>query len=784
MADEADINPCPASIDVMTYEYTPADNAFLLVCAALVMIMTPGLGFYYSGMARSKNALTLIMLCFISYAVVTVQNLLKNAPTIPIITFQFYQLMFAIITPALIFGSAAERVRILPSVVFVFVWSTVVYSPIAYWAWSANGWLNMIGYLDFAGGTPVHASSGFAGLALALALGRRKHTEDFKASSIANVFLGTALLWFGWFGFNGGSELASNARSANAMTVTNISAAFGGLVWMLMDYITLRKMSGLGFCSGVVAGLVGITPASGFVSPASAFAIGGIVSAVCNTMVRLKAYYMYDDTLDSFNVHGIGGVTGDILTGVFAQRSIKAMNLYPNIGSVNQACLDTLPALGWLDGNWIQVAKQLAGASAGAAWSFLVTYAIVSIMQKIPGLQLRVSQWTEVLGSDQGEMGEMSYDYVESLSHVPDRSKSPPGIYPGVRAWDRPMNGLKGSESSSPQARIWDRQLIAAIEDGNLDLVRIALARGADVNSATKILTVSIKLETGETETDSRPAESALALAILSGRTDILHCLLENGADPRTPIEWPIPEIWENWTGEGGLLDRGRWRFENALELALAVGRPELRCNLRGVTLNFDNPSSLDEVSARVTRDPDSNVAQLLIRFGSPVTALSLEAIRQLRDEGRREFAELISADIFLDAFSEQLRSNARLQGVIDDRIREITELEQLLLDRASRFAELEREFLREKQRSASLADELARKDAVVASVRGSVPPDRLEVVPKVRQRCYAVHSFTAVRRDEVALTVGDEMLCIYEFKDGWVAVSKLFACVLREVCA
>ncbi|KXS20186.1 ammonium transporter [Gonapodya prolifera JEL478] len=451
MSDTGAVNPCPAPIDPATYQYTGADNTFIMMCAALVMIMTPGLGYYYSGMARSKNALTLIMLCFLAYAVVTVQwyligfsltfsdkggklwgdctycflrnigqNVLTNIPSVPTVTFAFYELMFAALTPALIFGSTAERVRILPAGVFVFLWSTFVYSPIAYWAWSANGWANQVlGYLDFAGGTPVHTSSGFAGLAFAVVIGRRKHTDDFVASSMANVFLGTALLWFGWFGFNGGSEVASNARSANAMMVTNIAAATGGLVWMLVDYLGHRKVSGLGFCSGAVAGLVGITPASGFVSGGSAFAIGAITALVCNTMVRLKAYFLFDDTLDAFNVHGIGGVTGAILTGVFAQRSIKALNIYPSFATVDPVCIASLPPLGWLDGNWAQVGKQLASASAGAGWSFFATCIIVAVMQRIPGLRLRVPEEAEVIGSDQTEMGEVSYDYVEALSAGP-----------------------------------------------------------------------------------------------------------------------------------------------------------------------------------------------------------------------------------------------------------------------------------------------------------------------------------------------------------------------------
>ncbi|KAJ3270380.1 hypothetical protein HDU76_011171, partial [Blyttiomyces sp. JEL0837] len=303
-------------------------NGFMLWGAALVFIMTPGLGFFYSGMSRSKNALTMIMLCMCAMCVVSIQwvmfgyslafsewdyanngygsvfigdfthaglkgvgadALVHTAPAVSNIAFCIYQMQFATITAALIFGSVAERVRIIPAMLFVFIWTTVIYDPVAYWTWSWRGWIHNFsciatgygdptdttntpcgkGGLDFAGGGPVHIASGFAGLAFCLILGKRRRVgqEEFKPHNLANVFLGTALLWFGWFAFNGGSALAGTARAAMAGAVTHIATASGALAWPLWDYMWSRKMSGLGFCSGAVAALVAITPASGFVAP-------------------------------------------------------------------------------------------------------------------------------------------------------------------------------------------------------------------------------------------------------------------------------------------------------------------------------------------------------------------------------------------------------------------------------------------------------------------------------------------------------------------------------------
>ncbi|KAJ3343916.1 hypothetical protein HDU93_005199 [Gonapodya sp. JEL0774] len=305
--------------------------------------------------------------------------------------------------------------------VFVFIWVTFVYCPIAYWAWSANGWLSVMGYLDYAGGAAVETCSGFSGLALALVVGRRKHLDDFKASSIANVFL--ALLWFGWFGFNSGAGLASTTRAASAMSATNTSAASGGLVWLILDYLGHKKLSGLGFCSGAVAGLVAITPGAGFVTVPASILVGAVTSTVTNGFVRLKTRFGYDDTLDAFNVHGVGGVCGTILTGIFAQKYVKALDQFSEATDAVMLCVDSQSGLGWIDGNWIQVPKQLAGVAAAAVWSFVVTYLIVTIFQKVPGLQLRLPQESELLGTDQAEMGEVSYDYVESMGSIGQLSR-------------------------------------------------------------------------------------------------------------------------------------------------------------------------------------------------------------------------------------------------------------------------------------------------------------------------------------------------------------------------
>ncbi|CAG8575798.1 1823_t:CDS:2 [Ambispora leptoticha] len=425
--------------------YNDGDVAYVLVSTALVWLMIPGVGYFYSGMARSKNALSLIMLSVLSIAVVSFQwwlwgysltfskgggkyigNLdnaflrgVRDDPSvgssgIPDLVFAIYQCMFAAITPALAIGSAAERGRLLPAILFIFIWSTVVYDPIACWTWSTNGWSHVMGGLDFAGGTPVHISSGAAALAYCLVVGKRHGhgTDEFKPHNIANVVLGACLLWFGWFGFNGGSALAGNLRAAMACVVTNLAAAVGGLTWMLLDYRLERKLSALGFCSGAVAGLVAITPGSGFVGSPAAVAFGVIGGIACNIAVKLKHWLDYDDALDVFAVHGVGGIVGNILTGIFAQNSILVLDGTP-------AAPD---GLGWLDGHWIQIGYQLADSVAGASYSFVVTLVILYIMDKIPYCSLRADQEAEEKGLDEAELGELAYYHVDRLITVNTRT--------------------------------------------------------------------------------------------------------------------------------------------------------------------------------------------------------------------------------------------------------------------------------------------------------------------------------------------------------------------------
>jgi len=418
-------------------------TAWIIVATALVFIMIPGVGYFYSGMARSKNALSLIMLSVLSLAVVSFQwwmigfslafgpsdnhfignfehaffmgvgvESLNGYNSVPGIVYAIYQCMFAAITPALAIGSAAERGRIFPCIIFIFVWSTIVYDPIAYWTWNVNGWSAMKGGLDFAGGTPVHISSGAAALAYCLIVGKRTGhgTDEFKPHNIANVVLGTVLLWFGWFGFNGGSAVDSTARAAMAATVTNLAAAVGGLTWCLMDYRLEKKLSALSFCSGAVAGLVAITPGSGYVFTPAAVAFGFFAGIFCNLAVKLKHVFDFDDALDVFAVHGIGGLVGNILTGIFAQSEITLLD-------------NSLPIPGgWLNQNWIQVGYQLADSVTGMSYSFVVTYALLFIMDKIPGLSLRADPESEAKGLDETELGELAYYHVDRLVAVNTRT--------------------------------------------------------------------------------------------------------------------------------------------------------------------------------------------------------------------------------------------------------------------------------------------------------------------------------------------------------------------------
>ncbi|KAF2761893.1 ammonium transporter [Pseudovirgaria hyperparasitica] len=431
--------------------YNAGDMAFVIICTALVLLMIPGVGFFYSGLARRKSALSLLWLSVMATAVTSFQwffwgyslafshkagkfigaldnigfrNVLAypsvGSPKVPDLLYAVYQGMFAAITVALAVGAVAERGRMLPCVIFMFVWSTVIYDPIACWTWNSSGWSFVMGGLDFAGGTPVHITSGCAALAYSYMLGKRRghgtQELNYRPHNVTHIVIGTVFLWVGWFGFNAGSALAANLRAVMAAVVTNLAACVGGVTWCLVDYRLERKWSTVGFCSGVIAGLVCITPGSGYV-PAWAAVIYGVCGGVfCNYATKLKYFLRCDDALDIFAVHGVGGFVGNILTAFFAADYIAHLDGF-----------STIPG-GWLNQHWVQLGYQLADSVAGASYSFfgtcLILGAIDGIGKFFPIFKLRASEEEEILGIDDVEIGEFAYDYVELTREVksPDDS--------------------------------------------------------------------------------------------------------------------------------------------------------------------------------------------------------------------------------------------------------------------------------------------------------------------------------------------------------------------------
>lgn len=408
------------------------DTSFIIICTALVMIMTPGLALFYGGMVRKKNVLGTIMQSFAAMALVSVQWVLIGytlgfgpdinhligglqwlgmngvtgvpnpayAATIPHSVFVLYQLMFAIITVALISGAFAERMRFPIFVAFVLLWSTLVYDPLAHWVWGVDGWLRNMGALDFAGGTVVHISSGISGLVACLVLGHRREagSEPMIPHNLPMTMLGAALLWFGWFGFNAGSALGANGLAGSAFLVTNTCAAAGAISWAAAEWLHHGKPTALGLASGLVAGLVAITPAAGFVSPASSILMGLIVGPLCYFAVsKMKAKLGYDDSLDAFGIHGVGGIFGALATGVLSSTE------------VNPAGVD-----GLLFGNPHQVLVQLIAVVATIAFASVGTFIILKVLSLFA--PLRVSEEEEETGLDITQHGEDAYSYGEMSS--------------------------------------------------------------------------------------------------------------------------------------------------------------------------------------------------------------------------------------------------------------------------------------------------------------------------------------------------------------------------------
>jgi Amt family ammonium transporter len=414
---------------------TSGDNAWMLTSAALVLLMTgPGLALFYGGLVRKKNVLGTMMQSFAMMAVVTVLWALVTyslafgsgnafigglhnvflrgvglepspyAPTIPLQTFMIYQLMFAIITPALITGAFAERMKFSAMLVFMVLWTIVVYSPMAHMVWGVGGLLNAAGgrfpCMDFAGGTVVHVTSGVSALITALYLGKRIGYPKMamQPHSVVLSFIGACLLWVGWFGFNAGSALAAGTLATSAFVATHFGAAAAAIGWSAMEWIRNGKPSALGAISGAVAGLVAITPASGFVSPMAAIAIGLIAGACCFFMVvKVKIWFGYDDSLDAFGVHGAGGTIGALLTGVFARSAIN-----PIFGAGK--------ATGLVEGNTHQILNQAMGV--GIAWGLAIVGTLVILVLVDKTIGLRVSAEQEAEGLDLSQHGEEGYEWA------------------------------------------------------------------------------------------------------------------------------------------------------------------------------------------------------------------------------------------------------------------------------------------------------------------------------------------------------------------------------------
>jgi len=404
------------------------DTAFVLISAALVMLMTPALAFFYGGIVKRKNVLSILMQCMAVLCLISIQWVLFGyslsfcpgnsilgslkwfgltgvgfepyadyAGTIPHQVFMIFQAMFAIITPALIIGAFAERMKFSGFMIFMLLWATLVYDPIAHWVWGIGGWLRNLGALDFAGGTVVHINAGIAALVTALLIGKRKGL-DGKPSSPHNlpfVVLGAGLLWFGWFGFNSGSALAANGLAASAFVVTNTAAAAAGLSWAVLEWIFNGKPTIFGTVTGAVAGLVAITPAAGFVSAVPAIIIGLLVSVFCYIAVAyIKPKLGYDDSLDAFGVHGIGGIWGALATGLFASKA------------VNSAGSD-----GLFFGNPHQLFVQAVAVLVTIFYSAIVTFIIYKVVDA--SLGMRVPEKEEAIGLDLSQHHEGAYTMLE-----------------------------------------------------------------------------------------------------------------------------------------------------------------------------------------------------------------------------------------------------------------------------------------------------------------------------------------------------------------------------------
>lgn len=463
--------------------YQSGDQAYIIVASAMVLVMVPGLGFLYSGLARRKSALSLIWACLGSSSIITFQwyfwgyslafgngsafigNLSKiglrntlgapspGSPLIPDLLYAFYQMQFCAVTCAIIVGCIAERGRLIPMMVFIFCWATIVYCPLACWVWNVNGWFYVWGGLDYAGGVPVEIGSGVTALAYSMILGRRqeKMMLNFRPHNVSLVTLGTVFLWFGWLGFNGGSAFGANLRAVMACWNSNITAMFAAMTWVVLDWRLARKWSMVGWCSGTISGLVAATPASGYITPWGSVVLGIVTGAVCNFATKIKFWIKIDDSLDVFAEHGVAGMIGLLFNGLFGASYIIGLD------GVNNGI-----AGGWIDHNWKQLYIQFCVILAASAYTFVVSAILAFAIDKIPGLKLRASEQAELLGMDDDQLGEFAYDYVEVrrdyLAWTPAKNEPsaaehsiPQGERHGITQHSQMLEGKEPSESSGEQ---------------------------------------------------------------------------------------------------------------------------------------------------------------------------------------------------------------------------------------------------------------------------------------------------------------------------------------------
>jgi len=464
--------------------FSTGDMAYIIISSAMVFLMVPGLGFLYSGLARRKSALSMIWACLGSYSVITFQwyfwgyslafsstatngfigNMNKfglmntlavpspGSPLVPELLYAFYQMQFCAVTAAIIMGAVAERGRLIPSMVFIFFWATLVYCPLACWVWGANGWAFSWGVMDYAGGGPVEIGSGMSALAYSMVLGRRqeKMMLNFRPHNVSLITLGTILLWFGWLGFNGGSSFGANLRAVMACWNTNLTAAMAAATWCVLDWRLARKWSMVGWCSGAISGLVAATPASGFLAPWGSVILGIATGVIANFATKIKYWIKIDDSMDVFAEHGIAGIVGLMFNAVFGAEYIIGLD------GVNTAAIPG----GWIEHNWKQMYMQIAYVFAASAWAFCISALIAYAINYIPGLKLRASEEAELLGMDDDQLGEFAYDYVEVrrdyLAWTPHKptvgaedAEIPMGERHGIQEHSQMLEGKPANSDSS-----------------------------------------------------------------------------------------------------------------------------------------------------------------------------------------------------------------------------------------------------------------------------------------------------------------------------------------------